>query len=380
MSKDAFDLVEQAMRSGGSKKGFDFLARRFREEKNYPLLFEARLMKKRHEVGLPLIRIDTPDDLPEDKQRAFEEGCIEAAREVGSLFLADGDIQRAWPYFRAIGEVSPVTAAIEQVEPGKGIEPIIEIAFHGGVHPRKGLELILAHFGICRAISSFQQYPSRVGREECVRLLVGTLCDDLVESLKRTIARKEGQRPDTGSISGLIADRDWLFEGDNYYVDTSHLVSVIRFSVESTEPETLARAVELTEYGKRLSPQFQSRGDPPFQNVYVDYGLYLRVLLGQEVDSTIAHFRQKITRADPNEMDTSPAQVLVGLLARLERYSEAIEVSIKHLPHPDPSELTCPSVPQLCQLAEDYKGLMKLAREKRDLLSFTAAVLQTPPA
>ena len=101
---DAFDLVEQTLRSGGSEAGFDFLVRRFREEKNYPLLFEARLMKKRHELGLPLIQTEPLADLPNDARRAYEEGNLEAAREVGSLFLADGKIPLAWPYFRAIGE------------------------------------------------------------------------------------------------------------------------------------------------------------------------------------------------------------------------------------------------------------------------------------
>ena len=76
-------------------------------------------------------------------------------------------------------------------------------------------------------------------------------------------------------------------------------------------------------------------------------------------------------------MGSGPAQVLVRLLARLERYAEAIEVSLEYLPHTDPTQLACPSVLQLCQLAGDYAQLMKLARQQGDLLSFAAGVLQT---
>ncbi|PYV82796.1 MAG: hypothetical protein DMG05_27455, partial [Acidobacteria bacterium] len=344
---------------------------------DYPRLFEARLMKKRHELGLPLIQIDQLEDLPNDVRRTYEEGFIQAAREVGNLFLADGNVQRAWPYFRAIGETAPIAAAIEQIESQEEIAPIIEIAFHEGVHPRKGFELILSNYGICRAITSFHQYPGRNGREECLRLLIRRVHGDLVENLQRTISRNEGQAPETRSIPELIAGRDWLFEGNSYYLDTSHVVSVIQFSLELNDRETLALGLELTEYGSHLSSLFQYRGDPPFQNVYLDHGIYLRALLGEGVEEAIRHFRNKLTEGDPSARGSEPAQVLVRLLARLERYAEAIEVSLEHLHPLDPTQLACPSVLQLCQLAGDYTQLMKLAREQGDLLSFAAGVLQT---
>jgi hypothetical protein len=98
-----------------------------------------------------------------------------AAREVGGLFLADGDIPRAWPYFRAIGDSAPVAADIEKLQPQENQEPVIEIALHERVHPRKGFELILGNYGICRAITFLEQYPDRKTREDCIRLLVRTL-------------------------------------------------------------------------------------------------------------------------------------------------------------------------------------------------------------
>ena len=376
MGDDAFDQIQQALRSGRAEAGFEFLVRKFRAEKNYPRIFEARLMTKRRELGLPLIQIDSLEDLSADTRRAYEQAYVDAAREVGGLFLADGEIQRAWPYFRAIGETAPVAAAIEQLTPEQGTEPILEIAFHERVHPRKGFELLLANHGICRAISYFEGYPVREGREQCRSLLVRTLHGELVESLKRTIAQREGQAPETESVSALIAGRDWLFEDNCYYTDTSHVVSVLRFSIDSEEPQTLALAAEIADYGRGLAPMFHYKGDPPFDNIYEDHGIYLRALLGEALDQAIAHFHRKLAAADSNEVGTGPAQVLVGLLARLKRYGEAIEVSLEHLRDADASQLACPSVLQLCQLACDYAQLRKLAQERGDLLSFTAATLQ----
>jgi len=376
MSDNTFELVEEALRTGGSQAGFDFLARRFREEKNYPLLFEARLMNNRHKLGLPLIYSEPAGDLSDDVRSVYEQGFTEAAREAGGLFLADGDIPRAWSYFRAVGESAPVAAAIEKLEATEGMEAIIEIAFHERVNPRKGFELILSNYGVCRAITTFQQYPSREGRQECLRVLVERLYGELVESLRHSITRREGSTPETRAVAGLIAGRDWLFEDNCYYVDTTHVVSVLQFSLESTDRETLGRAWELAEYGQRLAPMFHYRGEPPFQNIFADHAAYLRVLLGEDVEASLAHFRQKLAESDPNQAGEAPAQVLVGLLARLGRHEEAIEVSLAHLRDLNPSQLACPSAVQLCQQAGHFTRLKELAREQGDLLSFAAAALQ----
>jgi hypothetical protein len=154
------------------------------------------------------------------------------------------------------------------------------------------------------------------------------------------------------------------------------VVSIIRFALDLSDNETLAMALELTEYGKRLSHNFQFRGEPPFDEGHTDYGMYLRALLGQEPDEAVAHFRRKLERSDPERDIAGAAQVLVDLLSRLKRYSDAIDVSLEHLRDADPTQLFCPSVFQLCQMAGDYSRLRELARERGDLLHFTAGALQ----
>jgi hypothetical protein len=378
MSNPAFQRLEQALQAGGAGSAFEQLAAECRETGNYRLLFEARLMRKRHELGLPLVYNGSLDDIPAEHRRDYEAAFIESAREAGSLFLADGNIPAAWPFFRAIGDHGPVAQAIEQVQPGEGVDPVIEIAFLEGVSPYKGFQLLLAQYGTCRAISTFEQYPARTGREECARLLVRTVHGEVVERMKRAIEEVEGQAPETTDISDLIAGRDWLFGEYSYYVDTSHLMSVIRYGAELEDPETLRLALQLTDYGRKLSPHFQYRGDPPFENIAADYGVYLRALLGEDVEAAVAHFRSKAAGSDPEVVGTRPAQVFVDLLARLERYHEAIDASQQYLRDVEASRLACPTVFQLCQAAGDFTRLKELAQEREDLLSFAAGLLQQP--
>lgn len=378
MADDAFQDVEKMLRGGRAGDAFDYLADRFREEKNYPLLFEARMMKARHELHMPLISVQTPGDLAEDVQRKYDEASAEAAREVGGLFLAAGQISRSWPYFRAIGESGPIFEAIDRLETTDDAEAIADIAFHQGVHPRKGFELILENQGICRAITCFGQYPAGEGREESAKLLVETLHGDIVGGMKRVIEKQEGSAPASEKIPELIAGRDWLFEGGGYYADTSHVCSVIQFGTELHDPETLRRIVELTEYGKQLSEMFQTQGEAPFENLYEDFGIYLRALLGEDVDGAIRHFRGKLEAYSPDEVGSYPAQMVVKFLVRLGRTGEAVEIFERFLTDADPQYLSCPDLLQLHQLGRKYAELQTMARQRGDLLSFTAAMVQDP--
>jgi len=375
MESGAFREAESALESGGEQAVFDVLAQTFLQDKDYGKLFQLRVLRKRFELGLPLIQSGPGEDIPADKRSEYERAFVQAAREAGELFLAMNDIPRAWPYFRAIGESAPVVAAIERTEEHENMAGIIEIAYQEQIHPRKGFELILKHYGICRAISSVFQYPTREGRQDCVGLLIKSLHRDLLSNLKRVVAQKEEVAPETGSISDLIAGRAWLFEDNCYYIDTSHVVSVMQYGLELDDRELLALALELAEYGSQLGEMFQRCGNPPFET-FADYAAYFRTVLDKDVEAGLAHFRGKMADCDPNEYGTTPAQVLVGLLSRLERYPEAIRVSMEHLKDVDPNQQACPSVLQLCQWAGDFEQLRRIASEQGDVLSFTAGLLQ----
>lgn len=380
MSADSFQWIEETIASGGAEAALDLLAQKFLAEKQYPRLFETRLMRKRLELGLPLIQLGPIEALPEPARGKYESGVREAAREAGALFLADGDIVRAWPYFRAIGDQETIAAALENTDhreqPGDKLDAWIDIALGERVHPRKGLELVVAQHGICRAITYFEQLPNLENREECLILLVRTLHAELMANLKHGIAQREEASPAAKSVHELTAGRDWLFGEFDAYVDTSHVINVIRFAVDLQDAETIRLALELCEYGAHLSPQFRMRGEPPFEDIYRDYALYLHALLGENLDSAIEYFRAKILTQEDALRAIQSAQVLVGLLVRRERYQEAIGISLEHLSGVDPNQLACPTLFQLCQLAGDSESLKQLARERGDLLSYAAGAIQ----
>ena len=83
-----------------------------------------------------------------------------------------------------------------------------------------------------------------------------------------------------------------------------------------------------------LSPACSSRDLPPFEKIFDDHGIYLRALLGQDVDSAIAHFQAKLDEADERTAKpTVPAaQTLVNLLVHGSgRLDAAIDVASQHL-------------------------------------------------
>lgn len=354
----------------------DYLIEEFRQEKNHSIVFQARLMKTRQQLGLPLIQTEDIAGFPPELRRPYEEAFIEAAREAGASFLADGDIVGAWPYFRALGETDLIADAIDRAEPGDDIESVIAIAFQEGVHPAKGLDLILAQHGMCRAITSFGMVAVTKGRKECLQILARGLYTEVVGRIRETITRAEGSDPATDHLPTLIASRPWLFGEYDYYVDTSHLMSVLQYSPEVTDVNTIRILRQLCEYGQRLSPQFTQRGYPPFEEPYLDYAKLLDAYLGIDPETAVAHFRQKVYTYDIEQTGTGPAQQFVKLLLRLGRHPEALTVAQDFLADVPPQELSCPSVLQICCLAGEYEVLMKLAREKGDLLSYAAAGLE----
>ncbi len=373
--ENTFSWIEALLQNGNVDEAFDQLIERFRQDKEYRRVFDAKLMKKRRELNLPLVSQPTLAELPNNVQQAYQDAQVTTAREVGEMFLADGNIPGAWPYFRAVGNTEPIVKALDTFDVDESDTPdsqerlgnAIQIAFQEGVNPRRGLELILKHYGLCRAITMFSAYPQTEGRSESLRLLVRSLYDQLVDNLARIITAVEGTRAESHSIPSLIAERDWLFENNAQHTDSSHLVAVLKLSGELDDETTLRLAVELADYGTHLGQMFQFTDDPPFDHVYEDRGIYLRALAGEDVDRAVKHFEEKAARFDPEEYGTQPAETLVGLLIRLERYEEAIGTFRRYLADVAPEHLSCPSLPQLCQMAGDFDQLKDVARQQADV-------------
>lgn len=382
----AFQALDEALRTAGPRAALDQLVDLLSQRGAYRALLDALLLRARHELGLPLIQVGSLADLPEPTRSQYEERYVEAIRSVGSRLLDAGQIASAWPYFRAIGEPEPVHRALDAyvaTENDEQLNQVVEVAFNQGANPRKGFELIAEHYGICSAISAFEHLPpDEATRIACAERLVNQLHAQLVPNLRADIANRGQPVPPEGtSIAELVAGREWLFAEDAYHIDVSHLAAVVRLAPMVTNDEAIALAADLCAYGVRLSDRHQYEGDPPFERTYHDHAAYFRALLGQDVDQAIEHFRRKLTPPDPDPRDTAAAaQVLVGLLVRLDRLDQSIEVAAEHLAGVPESSLMCPGVAQLCQRAGQPERLARIARDQGDLVNYAAAILNADPA
>jgi hypothetical protein len=177
------------------------------------------------------------------------------------------------------------------------------------------------------------------------------------------------------SLKALLHDRDWLFLNNNYHIDTTHLAATVRFARVIDEPEVLRLAIELTDYGRQLSRQFQFGGDEPFVDQYPTHALFFHALLGEEVEKALQFFRERAEAVNVQESGPLAAETYVSLLTRLGRFQEAVDAAARFLPSRIRGSGVAPSLLELSQLAGNYDRLLEMARAKDDPVSFTAGLL-----
>ncbi|MFN8706930.1 MAG: hypothetical protein ACK50J_09635, partial [Planctomyces sp.] len=114
----------------------DALEATLMERQEYHRLFDAKLMRVRNRMKLPLAQPTSLNHVPKEKEDEFREAYFSAAREVGSLFLKDQRLADAWAYFRTVGEPEPVRKALEALtipeEPGHERDEILNLALYEG--------------------------------------------------------------------------------------------------------------------------------------------------------------------------------------------------------------------------------------------------------
>ena len=379
MEPQALDELQSTLQMAGPDAAIDQLVSELKSRKDAHGVFYALLMKKRHALGVSPVPTGSNQDLPANVHAQFEEGIRDAARTAGQLCLDEGNIPQAWAYFRMLGEPAPVAAALAKLEPAEDqdLQPLIEIALHHGVLPEKGYDWVLRRYGICSAITMLSgELPlSNEGRAACIRRLVHALHTELVERLRGEIGRQQGFEPTGKTVQELIAGRDWLFNDDFYHIDLSHLNSTVQMATQLDGGEELKLARDLCAYGKKLSPRFRFQADPPFDDQYADYDHYLAVLIGEDVEAGIAHFRAKAESADPQTIGSYPAEVLVNLLLRIGRQDEALEISRKLLAPLGEAPRSCPSFVELCQRTGNYQALADVARDQGNAINFVAGLI-----
>ncbi len=377
-----FAQLQEQFKAGGPNAVFDQLAATLREQKDYHKLFDALCAKKKHELGAPLHRPTSLDDVPSGKRDEFEAAYMAAAREVGQLLLADKKLGQAWIYFHAIRDTQAVRDAIESApmprDANEESEELIDLGFYKLVHPVKGMQIMLRTHGTCSTITSLDQQFQNLSpeqRAQCAAILVKSLHGDLLQSIQHEVKQRMPFAPPATTLRELIAGREWLFADNNYHIDVSHLHSTVRFA-RSLSPENpeLKLALDLAEYGSQLSEQFQYAGEPPFVEFYPAHIQFFKFLLGDNRESAQAYFQQQLDR-EPDAPDQALiAYVMVDLMARTNQLDQALPLAEKYLVKADPDFAA--AFAELCQQAGRFDVLMRSAEERGDLLTYASALVQ----
>ncbi|QVL34456.1 hypothetical protein KIH39_11270 [Telmatocola sphagniphila] len=373
-----FEKLQEVLKSEGPLSAADWLCAKLESNQDYPALFYALLMKKRIELGISPFPAGPSSDIPREYHEAYEEAIRTAGRKVGELFLAKNDFPRAWTYFNMLGETQLIVDALEKYEPGpeENIQPLIEVALYHQVNIPRGFDLIVDRYGICNAITTYSGFDfskNLPARQHCIQKLVRSLHAQLVERIRNDLETRGETVPAGASIPIMLEGREYLFEDGAYHIDTSHLNSIVEFSLHLENCPELNLASELALYGSRLSGSFQNQMDPPFENSYADYKVYLDILRGVDVEAGLKHFRDKIDPAFSEEF-TLPAEIYVNLLLRLGRMDEARAIAKKYLSEVQGRQMACPGVYELCLQVKDFQGLSDAARSRADGVSFLAAL------
>jgi len=346
-------------------------------------LFDAKLIRVRHRLGLPITQPTSLGNIPEPHESVFRDAYTSAAREVGQRFLDAGQLADAWAYFRTINETDSVRAAIARrvaelpSEPGAGLDELLNLALYEGAHVVEGLKLLLKTHGTCNTVTAMGQVMAQMTpdeRRQAAAMMVRNIYGDLQSNVHRDIERRDPSVKPGVSLRELLSGRESLFAEGGYHIDVSHLHSTVSFArhLDRDCPE-LQMAIELCDYGAQLAEPLRYPGDVPFDDYYVANRHFLNALADVDVDASLHYFIDRL-RQEPETSDKRMiAFVLADLGQRVDRTSMAFDAAAPFLKHlEDPSGF---SFSAYCVDANRIDVLESTAREDNDVLRLATAML-----
>ena len=353
------------------------------EQQDFHRLFDAKLIRVRYQLGLPITQPTSLKSVPPEHDAAFRAAYTQAAREVGHLFLAAGQLPDAWAYLRTIHEPQPVRDAIERriseliPEPGPQIDELLNLALYEGAHVVEGLKLLLKMNGICNTVTAMGQLLPQMSpqeRRQAAAVLVQTIYADLLHNVQRDVERRKPLLTPVSSLRELITGREFLFAEGGYHVDVSHLHSIVSFArhLERSDPE-LRLAIELAQYGAQLAEPLRYPADVPFDDYYVANQHFLQAVAGVDVDEALAYFIERLNQEPDLNDKRMIAFVIVDLGQRVGQVNRALEAAapfVSRLEDPNGFSFTA-----FCVDAGRCDVLEAAARENDDVLAFATAQL-----
>lgn len=375
-----FEQLQQITDDQGVEAGLEFLEQHVRRNQDYAQLFEVLKMRFRHAMGLPILYSQARDNLSEADQRKLEDGLFAACREVGTLFFEQGDLVRGWNYLQLVGDRELNEKLIRNVIlDDKNTDVLIELTVSQGVATEYGFRLLLQRYGTCDAITTFDRIAHGLDIE-CQRAMAGSLLehlyDELVGNLLESVPELASSVGEARSLAAIL-DSGKIESGGDCVVDATHLASVVRISRIVHAPELIQKAWELSRFGDSLADDLKYPGEVPFDDVYPDHLRYYGTLLGRDVDAGLEHFCKKIDQHDPAQYGGMLIETYIGLLARIGRNDQAIDVLIERLLGKYPLFGIAPKAHELAETAEQKQKLLEHFRSESDLLGFGQTLLSS---
>lgn len=374
-----FDQIQEVFQQSGTEAALERLAAELVSTKKFHELFEARKLQLRRELGLPLLYSEAGDDLDDDVRNKLEDGLSAICRDIGAALMEDGRLREGWMYLRPVGETEVAKEYLLRTETtDENIDELIELALREGIAPAHGFGLVLQHYGTCNSITTFdaemnQQPPAE--KKIAAGMLVEHLHAELLENVLNDITSEESTKPASNRFAELLAEREWLFDGNRYHIDTTHLASVIRFARVLEDENQIKLAIDLTEYGRRLSSQYQYENEEPFADLYPSTKIYLNAILGTDVEGALEFFEKKARECDTYNEGYMPVEVYIELLSRVGKPADAMEALIELMPDASPKIGIAPTIMELANQADDFSRFTSFCKENEDLLGFVTGLL-----
>ena len=373
------DQLTKASDSDTKRSLLDRLEEVLIESEDFHRLFDAKLIRTRLRMGLPITQPASLSGIPREQEAEFRDAWMEAARDVGQRLLDAGKLSDAWAYFRTIDDPEPIRKAIEAIpiprEQDEAADELLQLALHEGAHVVRGLEILLQTHGTCNTVTAVSQLLPQMSQDErrqTARLMVDRVYEELLYSLQRDIERRQPLLDQDAGVAELIAGKPWLFEEGNYHIDVSHLHSTVSFARHLTrEDPQLERAIALCSYGGKLAENLQYPADVPFDRYYEANGYFLNALAGHNVDEALAYFKERMQEESDFTNQRLIAFVMIDLAGRADRIDDVLPDAAPVLAGLEDTNGF--SFTACCVEASRFDVLESTSRENDDVLSWAVA-------
>lgn len=362
----------------------DHVVKHFRTSRAPMELFEALKMQVRDRLGLPLLPGEDEQSRPEEIERQLELGLLDACREAGTILLEDGRVGEGWMYLRPTGDIELAKQMLAKIEiTDDNYDDMIQVLLHEGVDVGRGFQAVIDHQGTCNSITLYEQaigQRNKADRKAAAKCLLNHLHGDLVKQVRDDIIRREAPAGDDETLEQMIEKRPWILGEGGYHLDTTHLASTVRIASVLDDSDSLCKARDLTQYGRKLHHQFQYPGDEPFVDFYPAYSAFYSILTGDNVDAALKLFERKAKSVDAAQAGHGAVETYVDLLDRCGRSRQAIDAAIEMAPKEEPSQRLVPLLVELAGRAaaagadDAYAPVLEFCQSNADVLGYTAVL------